>query len=173
MNKLYVFLGLLFLSVAGIACNNRQSTTVEDNSSEQQEVVGEEEEMFFHQPPDIAFQAMDDVMDNVSLHMEKQVYDSVPHSFRVLVLNDSGWDITTGSDYRISKLVADEWVEFDMAGIGFDRMIHPIKERGHEQFIVDLFTEQFKYPVGTYRIQKFFQFELGTFDQEVEFSISQ
>lgn len=171
MNRLYSFFGLIFLAVAGIACNDKQSVAVEDILPEQKEEVSEEEEMFYHRLPDVAFIEMDDVLKNVSIHIDKETYESAPSTLEVLILNDSDVDITTESVYEISKLESDDWVKLDMSNVNLAQRSRSISAGSRERISIDFFSEQMVYSKGTYRIQLFFSFEWGTFEQEVEVTI--
>lgn len=127
--------------------------------------------MFYHRLPDVAFIEMDDVLKNVSIHIDKETYESAPSTLEVLILNDSDVDITTESVYEISKLESDDWVKLDMSNVNLAQRSHSISAGSRERISIDLFCEQMVYSKGTYRIQLFFSFEWGTFEQEVELII--
>ncbi|MGL4581468.1 MAG: immunoglobulin-like domain-containing protein [Flavobacterium sp.] len=172
MNKFYMFWSILFLSVTGMGCNNRESTSEQDISLvDEESEVSVEEEMFYHRLPDVAFVEMDDVIKNVSIQVDKETYDSAPSTLEVLILNNSDVDITTESVYEISKFESDDWIKLDMGNVNLVQRSHSISAGFRERISIDLFSEQVVYSKGLYRIQLFFSFEWGTFEQEVEVTI--
>ncbi|WP_025124596.1 immunoglobulin-like domain-containing protein [Myroides odoratimimus] len=116
-------------------------------------------------------ESLDSISNEVALTLEQVAYDNVPKAVHLTITNQSSVEVSTGSDYSINVLKGDFWEVMDMEGIGFDRMIHPIGPGEGVGFDIDLFTKEFKYDKGTYKIIKQLGNDIGSFTKEVEFVI--
>ncbi|ALU25335.1 MULTISPECIES: immunoglobulin-like domain-containing protein [Myroides] len=116
-------------------------------------------------------ESLDSISNQVTMVLEQVAYDKAPEVLHLTITNQSSSEVNTGSDYSISVLKGDSWEVMDMEGIGFDRMIHPIEPGEGVGFDIDLFTKEFKYDKGTYKIIKQLGNDIGSFTKEVEFVI--
>ncbi|MDR0229596.1 MAG: hypothetical protein LBI72_11145 [Flavobacteriaceae bacterium] len=183
MNKYLRIINVVFCCVLLVNCNVKESNrsierdVVEDTivklpkEDEKDSVTEGEEEWQFQQPPDIAFMGFDDVDKNVRLELGKELYDRVPASINITVINNSDWDISSESKYEISAYVENDWEPFDMNQVVLKDKPFIVKKGSNVEVTVDLFTTKFNYPKGRYRIIVFFEFEWAKFEHEVRFSI--